>query len=63
MAEVDDNAILVATMKNRTEGEIIKAYFSVLRHLKNAGIKPKHPILDKEASEEYEATIIDNGLR
>ncbi len=62
MAEIESNVILVATMKNRTEGEIIKAYLSLSRCLKNAGIKPKHQILDNKASEEYKQMIMDNGL-
>ena len=53
IAEIDANAILVATMKTRTEGEIIKTYLSLLQWLKNVGIKPKHQILDNEAPEGY----------
>ena len=62
MAEIDGSAILVATMKNRTEGEIIKAYLSFLQELKNVGIKLKHQILDNKAPEGYKQMIIDNGL-
>ena len=57
MAEIDGNAILVVAMKHRTEGEIIKAYLSLLQRLKNAGIKPKHQILNNEASDEYKQMI------
>ena len=62
MCEIDGNAILTATMKNRTEGEMIKAYLSLIQRLKNAGIKPKHQILDNEASEEYKRIIKENGM-
>lgn len=62
MAEINVNAILVITMKNRMEGEIIKAYLSLLQHLKNAGSQLKHQILDNEAFEEYKQTILKNGL-
>ena len=60
MCEIDGNAILTATMKNRTEGEMIKAYLSLIQRLKNAGIKPKHQILDNEASEAFKAAIWEN---
>ena len=61
MCEIDGNAILIATMKNRTEGKMINAYLSLLQRLKNARIKPKHHILDNEASEEYK-TIFKYNL-
>ena len=62
MCEIDGNAILIATMKNRTEGEMIKAYLSLIQRLKNAKIKPKHQILDNEALEEYKRIIKENGM-
>lgn len=34
MANINGNAILVANMKSRTEGEMIKAYLSLLQRLK-----------------------------
>ena len=62
MCEIDGNAILAATMKNRTEGEIIKAYLSLIQQLKAAGIQPKKQILDNEASKEYKKTIRACGM-
>lgn len=55
--KVDGNAILVATMKNQTEGEIIKAYLSFIKRLKAAGIQPKKQILNNEASKAYKEAI------
>lgn len=40
LCEIDSNAILVETMKYRIEGEMIKAYLSLLRQLKLVGINP-----------------------
>ena len=53
MVGFNGNAILVASMNNRMEGEIIKAYLLLLQCLRNARIHPKHQILNNEASEEY----------
>ena len=62
MCEIDGNVILVETMKSRTEGEMIKAYLTLVGRLRSAGIQPKHQILDNKASEEYKKTIKESGM-
>jgi len=41
MVHIDGNAILVEPMKNRSEGEMIKAYQALINRLNRAGIFPK----------------------
>ena len=60
--EIDSNNILVEPLRNRTEGELIKTYQKLIDRLKSYGIRPKHHILDNEASEAFKATIVTNGM-
>ena len=62
MCEMDSNSILSEAMKDRTAGEIIKAYQKLIKRLRRAGIKPKKHILDNECSNEYKEAIEDNGM-
>ena len=55
--EYDSNAILVEPMKNRTSGEMLRAYIKLIGRLVQAGITPKHHILDNECSAEFKAQI------
>ena len=55
--EYDSNAILVEPMKNRTSGEMLRAYIKLIGRLVQAGITPKHHILDNECSAEFKAKI------
>ena len=61
--EVDSNAILVEAMRNRTSGEMIKAYQTLVDWLKQQGFRPKHHLLDNECSAEYKAAITKNGMK
>ena len=62
LIEIDSNAILVEAMKNRTAGEMIRAYLVLVTRLSNAGVKPKMHILDNECSEEFKAQIRKNNM-
>ncbi len=53
LCEIDNNIIMSEPMKNRTTGEIIKAYKQLVKRLKSAGIKPKKQVLDNDISQEY----------
>ena len=53
---IDSNAIMSEPMKNRTAGEMIRAYQALMLRLKAAGIK------DNECSEEYKQAIKENGI-
>jgi hypothetical protein len=53
LIEIDSNAILVEAMKNRTTGEMIRAYQVLVNHLCSAGVTPKMHILDNECSAEF----------
>ena len=62
LIEIDSNAILVEAMKNRSAGEMIRAYLVLVSHLCNAGVSPKMHILDNECSEEFKAQIHKNNM-
>ena len=62
LIEIDSNAILVEAMKNRTAGEMIRAYIVLVTCLRNAGVTPKMHILDNERSEEFKAQIRKNNM-
>jgi hypothetical protein len=53
LIEIDSNAILVEAMKNRSAGEMIRAYQALVERLCNAGLTPKMHILDNECSTEF----------
>ena len=51
MVEIDSNYVLVQPMKNRTDDKMIKAYQTLLKRLKRAGVETKKHVLDNECSE------------
>ena len=50
-------AILAEPMRNRTSGEMVRAYSAAMSRLHEAGVKPTMHILDNECSEEFKDTI------
>ena len=62
LTESDSDVILVEPMKNRTSGEVIRAYQALIDRLHAANIVPKHHILDNECSEEFKTTINSNNM-
>ncbi len=62
LTESDSDAILVEPMKNRTSGEMIRAYQTLINRLRSAGIAPKHRILDNECSNDFKETIKANNM-
>jgi len=63
LTEVDSDAILVKPIKNRTAGEMIRAYQVLIDRLNLAGIFPKLHILDNECSADLKAVINENGMK
>ena len=62
LCEIDSDAILVEPMRNRTAGEMIRAYQVIINRLRDAGIQPKQHILDNECSAEFKEAIKNNGM-
>ena len=62
LIEIDRNTILVEAMKNRSAGELIRAYLVLVSHLCNVGVSPKMHILDNECLEEFKAQIRKNNM-
>jgi hypothetical protein len=62
LCNIDSNAILVAAMKNRTSGEMIRAYQELIDQLHSAGIRPKRHILNNECSKDFKQTINKNHM-
>jgi hypothetical protein len=63
LTEIASDAILIEPMKNRTTGEMIRAYQVLINQLNSAGIFPKLHILDNECSSEMKATIMLNKMK
>ncbi len=59
---LDANYIFNEPMKNRTEGEMIKAYQKIINRMKAAGLGLKTHWLDNEASTAYKECIRNNGM-
>ena len=59
MVEIDSNYTLVQPMKNKTDDEMIKAYQTLLKRLKRAGVETKKHVLDNECSEKLKELIRD----
>ena len=62
LTESDSSAILVEPMKNRSSGEMIRAYQALIARLNSAGIFPKEHILDNECSADFKAIIKTNKM-
>ena len=61
LLEVDSDAILAEPMKDRTSGEMTRAYTSIMDRLHSYGIKPTLHILDNECSVEFKKAIQSYG--
>jgi hypothetical protein len=59
---LDTNYIFNEPMKNRMEGEMIKAYQKIINRMKAAGLRLKTHRLDNEASTVYKECIHNNGM-
>ena len=63
LLEVDSDAILAEPLKNRTSGELTKAYKTIMDRLHKCGIKPTLHILDNECSGEFKDAISSYGAK
>ena len=63
LIEINSNAILVEAMKNRTTGEMIRAYQVLVERLRSAGVNPTMHILDNECSAEFKERIKSNKMK
>ena len=62
MCEMDSNAILSEAMRDRSSGEMIRAYRVLLGRVRRAGLKPKKHVLDNECSAELKEAISSNEM-
>jgi hypothetical protein len=62
LTKSDSSAILVEPMKNRSSGEMVRAYQSLISRLNSTGISPKAHILDNECSSDFKAIIKTNKM-
>jgi hypothetical protein len=60
--DVNSDAIFVEPMKNRTSGEMIRAYQTLIDCLRTAGSIPKLHVLDNECSQDFRDTIKLNEM-
>ena len=57
------NSILVEAMKNRSSGEMVRAYQTALKRLHKASDRPTLHILDNECSQEFKDVITLNKMK
>ncbi len=57
LIEMDSNTILVEAMKNRSMGEMMRAYQVLLNCFRSTGVTPKMHILDNECSAEFKERV------
>jgi hypothetical protein len=62
LVHINSGRILVAAIKDRMAGKMIRAYQSPINHFKKQVIYPKHHGLDNECSAEFKATIKKNHM-
>jgi hypothetical protein len=48
MVEIDGRAILVESIKNRKDAELMRDYEKLLARLKQAGVTPRKHVLDND---------------
>ena len=60
---LDANYIFVEPMKNRTEGEMMRAYQRMVDRMKRAGLGLREHKLDNEASDAFKECITRNGMK
>ena len=57
------NNILVEPMRNRTSGQMVRAYQVLIDRMKEKGLVPTMHILDNECSAEFKNAIIENKMK
>ncbi len=62
LTKIISNTILIEPIKNRTTGNMIRAYQILIDRLRTAGIVPKLHILDNECSQDFQDTIHLNKM-
>jgi hypothetical protein len=62
LIKMDSNAILVAAMKNRSAGEMNRAYQELVDCLSSAGIQPKLHLLDNGCSTKFKQRNKSNNI-
>ena len=63
LVDVDSNAILVEPLRNRTSGELCRAYQKLIDRLHECGSRPRMHILDNECSAEMKALLKKNDMQ
>jgi hypothetical protein len=63
LIKTDSNAILVEAMKNRTAGEMNRAYRVLIERLCSTGVNPTMHILDNECSTKFKEQIKLNNMK
>jgi hypothetical protein len=63
LIKIDSNAMLAKAIKNRTVGEMIRAYQVLVERLCSAGVNPTMHILDNELSAKFKERIKLNNMK
>ena len=62
MCKMDSDAILFEPMRDKTAGEMVKTYQTLVDRLNTCGIFPQHQVLNNRISGEYEKAIKRNKM-
>ena len=62
LCEIDSSGILVEPLRNKSAGEMTRAFQFLIDRLRKRGIFPKHLVLDNEISKEYRETMEYNKI-
>ena len=60
--KIDSNTTWVDPLSSKTENSVIASRANAISRMRNAGLNPKHQILDNEASANYKAAILASGM-
>jgi hypothetical protein len=62
LCDYDSNTILMEPIKNRTDGEMIRAYTSLHKKLINTGLKPELQVMDNECYKAFRHYLTDENI-
>ena len=63
LAEIDSGAILAEAMRDRSSGEMVRAYKALIERLHKCKIFPKKQVLNNEISQAYKDAIAEYEIK
>ena len=63
LAEIDSGAIMAEAMRDRSAGEMVRAYKALIERLHKCKIFPKKQVLDNKISQAYKDAITEHKIK